>query len=67
MLAPETYVCDICGNTHADKRTILEVEVGEVRQNGMRTSFSNQTYHLCNKNNKCAKLWAMTLNQQETR
>lgn len=67
MIAPQTYVCDMCGKTHAEKRTLIEIELGNVAKNGIQTSFSNQTYHLCDKNNKCIKLWASTLNQNELR
>ncbi len=67
MFAPQTYVCDMCGKTHTEKRTMIEIELGNVIKNGFKTSFSNKTYHLCNKNDKCVKLWASTINQHEIR
>lgn len=68
MFAPQTYVCDMCGKLHADKTNILEIHLGKVLQHGcVETPFSNKIYHLCNKNDKCVKRFAMTLNQKEIR
>lgn len=67
MFAPETYVCDMCGNIHTSKRTLIEINTQDVIQSNMVTSFSNRTYHLCNKNDRCVKQWASTINQKELR
>lgn len=69
MLAPETYVCDRCGKMHAEKRFIIEINLGDVVNHGGSSvsAFSNKTYHFCNRNNKCLEKWIGVLNQSEIR
>lgn len=67
MLAQQTYVCDYCNKLYPDKRLLIEIEFGLISQNGCKSSFSNQTVHLCSTHNKCIVGYAKAINQKEVR